>query len=114
MPILVIKRHDGTEDTFSLGNKTVTIGRDDPKKGIWNDICLFDKTVARRQATFTKENGDYFIEDLESKNSTFVNEEKIKKVQLWHGDEITSSCINSAKHLQKSPTWMISINPFSQ
>jgi pSer/pThr/pTyr-binding forkhead associated (FHA) protein len=59
-----------------------TLGRDDC------DVVLSDPEVSRRHA-FVGESADGFtIEDLGSTNGTFVNGEKIRKLDLKDGDRI--------------------------
>ena len=41
------------------------------------DVCVDDTTVSRRHATITIDAHDVFIEDLDSKNGTFVDGEKV-------------------------------------
>ena len=73
-----IRMRDGHED-FSLGL--------DPSC----DVCLPDMLVSRRHAVFKlKENGECWIEDLGSRNGTYVNGEKLsgKERLLKDGDRI--------------------------
>lgn len=88
MPRLIIKERGALEKVFILDKDIATIGKDDPIKGIRNDITLEDKTVSRNHAKICKEGEDYFIEDLGSTNHTFVNGKEIKRVKLVQGDVI--------------------------
>ena len=62
----------------------ITIGRDAE-----NDIQIDNIAVSGKHARITKGPGHYFIEDLNSLNGTFVNQEKITKRVLKENDVIT-------------------------
>jgi hypothetical protein len=72
------------------------IGREDPASGSYPEIDLVpyggeDGGVSRRHAQITRTGGQYFIEDLNSVNYTFVNRQKIAAGSphpLRDGDEI--------------------------
>lgn len=66
----------------------VTVGRFDG-----NDIILNDPTVTRvNHATFIFENGEYFVEDLNSTNGTYLNGTRIsKKTKLNTTDRVLIS-----------------------
>lgn len=55
------------------------------------DILINDKSVSRMHAQIDESNGRLFIYDLNSSNGTFVNGEKISKIEkeISQGDEIT-------------------------
>jgi hypothetical protein len=52
------------------------------------DLVLAEDMVSRKHAKFTVAAGQVFIQDLGSTNGTFVNGERIKKVQVKEGDRI--------------------------
>jgi len=74
----------------------ILIGREDPVSGIFPEIDLTphggeDAGVSRRHARLIVEGGDYFVEDLDSTNFTFVNKQKLAprtRQQVGDGDEI--------------------------
>jgi len=70
------------ERIFAVESR-VRIGR-----GPENDIQLADPSVSREHALvyFTAENP--IVEDLDSSNGTFVNDEKVKKAVLQNGDTL--------------------------
>jgi len=53
------------------------------------DIHIKDRYISRRHAHIIEIQGKFFIEDLESTNGTYVNNEKIKVHELHAGDMIT-------------------------
>jgi hypothetical protein len=55
------------------------------------DYCLEDNVVSRYHAKVSKENGLYFLTDLNSTNGTYINQELLqtyKKKEIKSGDEI--------------------------
>jgi pSer/pThr/pTyr-binding forkhead associated (FHA) protein len=74
----------------------IVIGREDPVSGIYPEVDLTphggeDGGVSRQHARLIVEEGNYFIEDLDSTNFTFVNKQKLTpktRHGLKDGDEI--------------------------
>ena len=72
----------------SNANKDVNIGRD----GEWADLEVNKMYVSRKHATIYKENGTWYIKDLNSTNGTFVNGARIvsdRPFSLNNGYEIS-------------------------
>ena len=59
--------------TFDLEGDVYTIGRSPD-----NDIQIMDNTISRNHLKIIRKKNEYFIEDLNSKNGTFVNGERVK------------------------------------
>ena len=93
-PRLVVS-DSGAEIPLPAGDE-ILIGREDPVSGIFPEIDLTphggeDAGVSRRHARLIVEGGDYFVEDLDSTNFTFVNKQKLAprtRQQVGDGDEI--------------------------
>ncbi|HEX2714210.1 MAG TPA: FHA domain-containing protein, partial [Candidatus Acidoferrales bacterium] len=68
---------------FSLVEDEVSIGREPS-----NQIALLDALVSRRHCVIRKDGQAFRIEDLDSRNSTFVNGLPVKERVLAHGDQI--------------------------
>lgn len=74
----------------------VIVGREDPLMDQFPDIDLTpfggsEQGVSRRHARLVREGSHYFIEDLESTNHTFVNQQRVKpgeRQQLQAGDQV--------------------------
>jgi len=62
----------------------VTIGR-----GNQNDIVIKDSYISKKHAQITIDEEEFFLEDLESANGTYINEDRISDVvKLKNGDRI--------------------------
>jgi len=69
---------------YYLKNDIITIGRDET-----NDFQLsLDLTIGRKHAKIIKENGEYWIEDQNSTNGTYINNQKIKSKEKLTEDII--------------------------
>ena len=88
---MVVQMHEGVAiNKFKLDKPVLRIGRDPD-----SDIFI-DNTVVSAEHAVIKAVGDpasdsgleYYIEDLKSTNSTFVNGEKITRHRLRHEDMI--------------------------
>jgi adenylate cyclase len=88
--IIIDYSYLSVQKRFKSEADTILIGRpsDDGQK---IDLDLTpDTTVSRRHACLTYQDGDYWLEDLESRSGTWVNEQKITtKTRLVSGDRIT-------------------------
>jgi hypothetical protein len=74
----------GAKRNISLTKPVFTIGRK-PE----NDLQLLSGSVSRHHAEIVYENGQYFIQDKESKSGTFVNEQQVTRRSLVHLDRIS-------------------------
>ena len=53
-----------------------------------NQLVLRDNRASRSHARIVRENGAYFIEDLNSRHGVFVNSERVTRRQLANSDRI--------------------------
>ena len=90
MAYLVYVKGKSPSVQFPIEKPGITVGRKQE-----NDICIDDSLVSkehfRLEVVDNKEahNGlEYFIEDLNSTNFTFVNDRKITRKKLRHNDVI--------------------------
>jgi 3',5'-cyclic-nucleotide phosphodiesterase len=86
---------------FPLHDEAV-IGRD-PQDALASDkyICIPEQTISRRHARIRRRGGNYFIEDLHSRNGTFVLGERLTPGNwqpLHDGDELALASVQLAFH----------------
>ena len=81
--LLVVQKGPGAGSRFLLDSDEVSAGRH-PDSGIFLD----DVTVSRRHAVFRREGNTFTVEDAGSLNGTYVNRDRIEKVQLKDRDEV--------------------------
>ena len=82
MARLVISNGPDKGREYTLGDNQ-TIGR-----LAENDITIVDNRLSRKNTSICLEGGKWILEDLHSKNGTFLNDESITKRLLSDGDEI--------------------------
>lgn len=68
---------------YPISEPVITIGRK-----LDNDVVIQDPLVSRYHAEIRREDGQYFLHDLESTCGTYVNQKNITKSQLYSGDII--------------------------
>ena len=78
-----LKKPDGTSAIFELGEKPLTIGRSPDA-----DITILDERASRMHCGIRLWDGEYFAKDLQSKNGTYLNGEKIEMARIKPGDRI--------------------------
>ncbi len=83
-PVLVVNEGELTGQRWTLGDEPLVIGR-----GNDSDIVLPERQVSRHHLKILYHDGRYLLEDLDSKNGTFLNGQQIHgTVPLQDGDEI--------------------------
>ncbi|MFW6189540.1 MAG: HD domain-containing phosphohydrolase [Planctomycetota bacterium] len=75
---------EGTEEVRLEPGEPVILGRGEDA-----DIQLMQSKVSRIHCRISYENGFYAIEDLDSRNGTWVNNRRIHKAILFHHDRLT-------------------------
>jgi serine phosphatase RsbU (regulator of sigma subunit) len=83
MAELIITLPDGRQVPHALGAQPAIIGRD-----AGCDIPLDDPSASRRHARFSPSPRGFLVEDLGSKNGTFVNDALCATNLLKNGDEV--------------------------
>lgn len=83
-PVLVLMEGNTIQDAFLLQSEEITLGRSTD-----NDIIVQEIDISRKHIRLTWQNGRYYIEDLNSRNGTFVNGERLRgRLELHHSDAI--------------------------
>lgn len=91
MPALIQFASGAPGIKYQLDRRYLFIGRGSDE----NDVCLQCAFVSKHHAVIelveseTSEGGyEIYLQDLDSTNHTYVNDQRIKRVQLMHGDVI--------------------------
>ncbi|MFH1114401.1 MAG: FHA domain-containing protein [Pseudomonadota bacterium] len=81
---LILKFQDTVIEEYEFHSTPVTIGRRDD-----NNVVIDNMAVSGHHAVIEQEDPNYYVlVDLESLNGTFVNEAKITRQRVFHGDEL--------------------------
>jgi pSer/pThr/pTyr-binding forkhead associated (FHA) protein len=83
MPKLILKFEAAVLKEVPIGSQPVTIGRSPD-----NDIQIDNLAVSSHHAKVFMEEGKLVIEDLNSLNGTFVNNQKVQRVTLKQSDQV--------------------------
>jgi len=84
MPMLLIQEGPRSGQRVIVEETPLTIGRDDDC-----GVVIADRQVSRQHARIRLEEDHYLLEDLGSKNGTFVNGQEVKQPTVLHdGDQI--------------------------
>jgi two-component system NtrC family sensor kinase len=74
---------DGSTGEIDLTDQAISIGRSPDA-----DIVLYDERSSRMHCGIRLWEGDFYVKDLQSKNGTYLNEERIEMSKLNSGDVI--------------------------
>jgi phosphoserine phosphatase RsbU/P len=83
LPALAVINPSGNRTRMPLEPLPFTIGRQGD-----NNLVLRDNRASRAHARIVAENGDYFVEDLDSRHGVFVNGQRVKRHKLTDSDRI--------------------------
>ena len=87
---LVVKQNGQDVNEFQFDKGPIYIGRQEK-----NQIHLRDGAVSRQHAViFSTQDGKWMVEDLDSANKTYLNDQAIHKVEIKTGD-----CIRITDHI---------------
>jgi hypothetical protein len=82
--VLLIRSGGGREgEIIDLDIDVLTVGRSPH-----SDLFLDDVTVSRHHARVLRDEGGFWVEDLNSLNGTYVNRKRIEQQRLFDGDEL--------------------------
>jgi len=81
---LVIKHKNGSTKEFQFAKGPISIGR-----AANSQVFLPDRTVSKQHAVIsTAEGGKWTVEDNDSANKTFLNDEAVHKAEIKTGDRL--------------------------
>lgn len=83
MPVLVVKFEGSVLKKVATNGDSITIGRSPD-----NSIAIDNLAVSTHHAEIKSEQGGLVVEDLNSLNGTFVNNQRVKRSALKHGDVV--------------------------
>lgn len=81
--VLIVRAGEQAGDRFTLDNNLTRLGRHPD-----SEISLDDITVSRRHVDVERTPEGYIASDAGSLNGTYVNQERIDRILLRHGDEL--------------------------
>jgi pSer/pThr/pTyr-binding forkhead associated (FHA) protein len=81
--VLIVRSGPQAGDRFTLTADETRLGRHPD-----SEIMLDDITVSRRHAAIERTPEGYVVTDAGSLNGTYVNQERIERAVLHHGDEL--------------------------
>ena len=81
--VLIVRSGTQAGDRFALEADITRLGRHPD-----SEIMLDDITVSRRHASIERTEEGYVVTDAGSLNGTYVNQERIERAVLHHGDEL--------------------------
>lgn len=107
-PILIVRDQDNMPARQWMVEKDeVTVGRDDS-----SDLTLDDRQISRQHIRIYKEGSKFFIQDLESKNGTWVNGLQLKgSRELADGDEIQLALTTRIQFIGSGATTPLPFDP---
>ena len=83
MALLQVLNPTGDSERVMLQGDRAVLGRHPDC-----DVVLDAASVSRQHAQIVKDQGQYFVEDLHSRNGTFVNGKRVTGTQLVHGEDL--------------------------
>jgi pSer/pThr/pTyr-binding forkhead associated (FHA) protein len=84
MASLYVQRGPGQGNVIELEGERLWVGR-----GPETDITLDDRTVSREHAVLIRRRAGWYLQDLESQNGTFINDQPVVTARLVNGDEVS-------------------------
>ncbi len=84
VPKLLARDQEGKNLEYLIVKTQTIIGR-----GLGADIIIEDITISRMHAKIIMQNGKFYLKDLDSRNGTFLNKNKISFAEIVNGDVVT-------------------------
>ena len=84
IPKLIGKNRLGKTIEYIINKQRMIIGR-----SLQADITIEDITISRMHAEILIKNGKFYIKDLDARNGTFINKDRVSISEITTGDIIT-------------------------
>jgi hypothetical protein len=105
-PVIVIHEGERAGQRWTIQNDSMLVGR-----GTECDLVLPERQVSRQHIRIRIEGETYYIEDLDSKNGTWVNGQQLKGERLLKdGDEIQIALAVKMSFLESEATAPLSVD----
>ncbi|MBC6935731.1 MAG: FHA domain-containing protein [Chloroflexi bacterium] len=83
-PILMIRRENQPTQQVPISRDEIIVGRDESC-----DVPLPERQISRQHIRIYRQNDRFYVQDLDSKNGTWINGQPLKgSTELHDGDEI--------------------------
>ncbi len=82
MPYLIVQFKGGREQRVELNKSPTVLGR-----SASCDLQVIDEKVSRKHCQLAEHEGQWYLEDLDSKNHTWIGLEPVSQVILAAGDQ---------------------------
>lgn len=107
-PVLIIQNNTSTsQDHWIMEKDDITIGR-----GSECDLVLDFREISREHVRLYREDNSYYVEDLESKNGSWLNGNQFKGVRrLSDGDEIQLALVVRVQFIGSGATTPLPFDP---
>jgi len=83
--LCLICEDSSTAERYELGDRPLVVGR-----GEAADLRINDDSLSRQHFLVLREGGDYIVEDLNSRNGTWLGGRRILAARLHHNDRIVA------------------------
>ncbi len=96
---ILVKQKDGATREFQFTEGPISIGR-----AVNSMILLPDRAVSKQHAILSvSDDGKWAVEDLDSANKTYLNNEAIHRAEIKHGDCLSITCFSIEIDLEETP-----------
>jgi pSer/pThr/pTyr-binding forkhead associated (FHA) protein len=108
MPYLIVQHPGGRNQRILLERSPLVIGR-----GASCDLQVVDAKISRRHCQLSEHDGQWHLEDLGSRNKTWMGLEAVDNVLLSDGDQfrigrthiVFRTEVNATEAFEEPPTW---------
>ncbi|MBN1344018.1 MAG: FHA domain-containing protein [Phycisphaerae bacterium] len=108
MPYLIVQHPGGRVQQIQLTKSPTVLGR-----GIGCDLQIIDPKISRRHCQLVEHEGQWYLEDLPSRNQTWMGMQAVDQIVLADGDQfhiggtylIFRTEDDPTKLFENSPDW---------